>query len=191
MPTNKLLAGLTSAAVASLLVLTHSSAAKPTLLSKATTEWSQFRGPNGTGVAETTGLPVEFGPTKNVVWKTELPPGHSSPVLTRDRIFVTAYQKIPTATARRRAHAFQASPIEKENYKLLVIALDRASGKIVWQREVPRTRTGRLQNVNNPASPSPVTDGTNVYIFFQEFGLISYDRSGKERWKLQIGRAHV
>ena len=187
MPTNKLLAGLILAAVASLLVLTHSSAAKPTLLSSATTEWSQFRGPNGTGVAETTGLPIEFGPTKNVVWKTELPPGHSSPVLTRDRVFVTAYRKIPTATAKRRAHTVQASPIEKENYKLLVIALDRASGKIVWQREVPRARTGRLQNVNNPASPSPVTDGTNVYIFFQEFGLISYDRAGKERWKLPLG----
>src|SRR5688572_15367848 len=187
MPTNRLVAGLISAAVASLLVLTHSSAAKPTLLSRAPTEWSQFRGPNGTGVAETTGLPVEFGPTKNVVWKTELPPGHSSPVLTKDRIFVTAYKKIPTATAKKHAHAFQASPIEKENYKLLVIALDRASGKIVWEREVPRTRTGRLQNVNNPASPSPVTDGTNVYIFFQEFGLVSYDRAGKERWKLPLG----
>ena len=99
-------------------------------------------------------------------------------MLTRDRIFVTAYKKIPAATARRRAHAFQASPIEKENYKLLVIALDRASGKIVWQREVPRTRTGRLQNVNNPASPSPVRRH-NVYVFFQEFGLISYDGGGQ------------
>ena len=54
-------------------------------------EWSQFRGPNGTGVSETKNLPTEFGPTKNVVWKTQLPAGHSSPVLTRDRIFVTAY----------------------------------------------------------------------------------------------------
>ncbi|HEX6186508.1 MAG TPA: PQQ-binding-like beta-propeller repeat protein, partial [Pyrinomonadaceae bacterium] len=187
MPINKLLAGLITAAVASLLVATYSSAAKPTLLSRAPADWSQFRGPNGTGVAETTGLPIEFGPAKNVVWKTELPPGHSSPVLTRDRIFVTAYKKIPTATAKRRAHVVQASPIEKENYKLLVIALDRASGRIVWQREVPRARTGRLQNVNNPASPSPVTDGKNVYIFFQEFGLVSYDRAGKERWKLPLG----
>ena len=149
--------------------------------------WSQFRGPNGSGVAETTGLPVDFGPNTNVVWKTDLPPGHSSPVLTRDRIFLTAYSKIPPATARRRAHAVQASPIEKENYKLLTIALDRASGKIVWQREVPRARTGRLQNVNNPASPSPVTDGTNVYVFFQEFGMVSYDAAGKERWKLPLG----
>jgi hypothetical protein len=59
----------------------------------ASDEWSQFRGPNGTGVSETKGLPAEFGPNKNVVWKTPLPAGHSSPVLTRDRIFVTAHDK--------------------------------------------------------------------------------------------------
>ncbi|HET6979429.1 MAG TPA: PQQ-binding-like beta-propeller repeat protein [Pyrinomonadaceae bacterium] len=131
----------------------------------ANDEWSQFRGPNGTGVSETKGLPTEFGPTKNVVWKTELPPGHSSPVLTRDRIFVTAHDKD----------------------KLFVISLDRQTGKIIWQKEAPRALAGRLQNVNGPASPSPVTDGTNVYVFFQDFGMISYDAAGKERWKLPLG----
>jgi outer membrane protein assembly factor BamB len=132
-------------------------------------DWSQFRGPNGSGVSATTGLPVEFGPDKNVFWKTPLPAGHSSPVLTRNRIFITAH------TA------------EKPNYKLLVFCLDRQTGKVLWQREVPRSRTGRLQNVNGPASPSPVTDGENVYVFFQEFGMVSYDGSGKERWKLPLG----
>jgi len=139
------------------------------LTTAAAEDWTQFRGPNGTGVSATTGLPTEFGPKKNVVWKTELPPGHSSPVLTRDRIFITAHSK------------------EKENHKLFVICLDRQTGKLLWQREVARSREGRLQNVNGPASPSPVTDGSNVYVFFQEFGLISFDRAGKERWKLQLG----
>ncbi|HWN08244.1 MAG TPA: PQQ-binding-like beta-propeller repeat protein [Pyrinomonadaceae bacterium] len=154
-------------------------------------DWPQFRGPGGNGISTSTGLPTEFGPDKNVVWKTELPPGHSSPVLTKDRIFVTAYSKQPTKDTRKNAHAVQASPIEKENYKLLVIALDRASGKVLWQREVPRTRVGRLQNVNNPASPSPVTDGKNVYVFFQEFGLISFDAAGRERWKLPLGPFNI
>jgi outer membrane protein assembly factor BamB len=135
------------------------------LTSFANDEWSQFRGPNGTGVSETKGLPTEFGPGKNVVWKTELPPGHSSPVLTHDRIFVTAHDK----------------------EKLFVISLDRQTGKILWQKEAPRAQAGRLQNVNGPASPSPVTDGTNVYVFFQDFGMISYDGEGKERWKLPLG----
>jgi outer membrane protein assembly factor BamB len=132
-------------------------------------DWPQFRGPNGTGVSSSTGLPEDFGPNKNVSWKTALPPGHSSPVLTRNRIFVTAH------TA------------DKENYKLLVICLDRQTGKLLWQREVPRSGVGRLQNVNGPASPSPVTDGSNVYVFFQEFGLVSYDGAGKERWRFPLG----
>ena len=130
--------------------------------------WDQFRGPNGTGVSATAGLPSEFGPKKSVVWRTELPPGHSSPVLTRDRIFLTAHSK-------------------DQNHKLFVIALDRKSGKILWQREVPKSREGRLQNVNGPASPSPVTDGTNVYAFFQEFGLVSFDSSGRQRWSVPLG----
>src|SRR5215213_7133920 len=136
-----------------------------TLTGSVADEWSQFRGPNGTGVSATKGLPAEFGPQKNVLWKAELPSGHSSPVLTRDRIFVTAHN----------------------NSKLLVICLDRQTGKILWQREVPRSREGRLQNVNGPASPSPVTDGTNVYVFFQDFGMVSFDPDGKERWKLPLG----
>ncbi|HEU4510564.1 MAG TPA: PQQ-binding-like beta-propeller repeat protein [Pyrinomonadaceae bacterium] len=132
-------------------------------------EWSQFRGPNGTGVSDTKNLPAEFGPNKNVVWKAELPPGHSSPVLTRDRIFVTAH----------------------ENYSLFVIALDRKTGKTVWKKQVPRLRVGRLQNVNGPASPTPVTDGTNVYVFFQEAGIVSFDPQGKERWKVPLGPFNI
>ena len=128
-------------------------------------EWSQFRGPNGTGVSATTGLPDTFGPSKNMIWKTELPAGHSSPVLTHDRIFVTAHDK----------------------EKLFVICLDRQTGKILWRKEVPRAHSGRLQNVNGPASPSPVTDGTNVYVFFQDFGMVSFDANGKERWSLPLG----
>jgi len=136
-----------------------------TLFTAATDEWSQFRGPNGTGVSETKNLPSEFGPNKNVVWKTALPPGHSSPVLTRDRIFVTAHDKD----------------------SLFVVCLDRETGKMLWQRTVARAHSGRLQNVNGPASPSPVTDGKNVYVFFQEYGMVSFDPAGKERWKLPLG----
>ena len=131
--------------------------------------WGRFRGPNGTGVSAATALPAEFGPAAGVIWKTPLPPGHSSPVLTATRIFVTAH------TA------------DKENYTLSVIGLDRRSGKVLWQREVQRRQKGRLQNVNGPASPSPVTDGTSVYVFFQDFGLLAFSGDGEERWRLPLG----
>jgi len=128
-------------------------------------DWSRFRGPNGTGVAEVTGLPSEFGPAKNVVWKTPTPAGHSSPVLTPSRIFMTGV----------------------DGDTLVVLSLDRATGKELWRREVPRARKGRLEMVNGPASPSPVTDGSNVYAFFQDFGLIAFDGGGRELWRMPLG----
>ena len=131
--------------------------------------WSRFRGPNGTGVSDAANLPVEFGPEKSVKWKTMLPPGHSSPVFTNTHIFLTAHTP------------------EKDAYKLLVLALDRKSGKELWRHEVERRNKGRLELVNGPASPSPVTDGSNVYFFFQEYGLISYTADGKERWRMPLG----
>ena len=52
-------------------------------------------------------------------------------------------------------------------------------------------KTGRIENVNGPASPSPVTDGESVYAFFQEFGLISFTADGKERWRLPLGPFNI
>lgn len=141
----------------------------PALTAAQDAGWSRFRGPNGTGVAAVTGLPTAFGPDAGAAWKAPLPPGHSSPVLTATRIFVTAHTG------------------EKDAYALSVIALDRKTGAVAWRRDVPRLQKGRLQNVNGPASPSPVTDGTNVYAFFQDFGLIAYSLDGIERWRLPLG----
>jgi len=135
----------------------------------AQAQWAQFRGPNGTGVSASRNLPAEFGPEKAVRWKTAVPPGHSSPVLTRGRIFLTSHTP------------------EKDGYKLFVMGLDRRSGQLLWQREVPRAQKARLQNVNGPASPSPVTDGSNVYAFFQEFGMLAFDADGREKWRLPLG----
>src|SRR6185295_13410062 len=71
-------------------------------------DWGRFRGPNGSGVAaDAKNLPLEYGPTKNVVWKIDLPGGYSSPVIGDDAIFLTGF--------------------EKED--LYTIALDRKTGK--------------------------------------------------------------
>ncbi len=131
----------------------------------ATLEWPQFRGPNASGVSPASGLPVEFGPDKNIIWKVALPPGNSSPVLTADRIFLTAY----------------------EGNQLLTFCLDRASGKILWRRQVMAGREEKLNKLNDRASPTPVTDGTNVYVFFGDFGLVSYGPDGNERWRMPLG----
>jgi len=128
-------------------------------------DWPQFRGPNASGVAEETNLPSEFGPDKNVVWRTALPTGYSSPSVAGDKIFLTAI----------------------ENEKLSTIALDRTSGRILWRREAPRPRKQELQPNNGPASPTPSSDGRNVYVFFADFGLLAYGPDGNELWRMALG----
>ena len=128
-------------------------------------DWPRFRGPNGSGVAETAGLPVRFGPEQNVVWKTAVPPGHSSPVLSGGRLFLTAI----------------------EDEKLYTLCLSRATGQELWRRECPRPRKERLDRRNHPAAPSAASDGEGVYVFFGDFGLLAYDFDGNERWRLPLG----
>ncbi len=129
-------------------------------------DWTQFRGPNAAGVTEETGIPLEFGPARNLVWKTAVPIGHSSPVLTADRIFLTG----------------------SEGDKLYTLSLDRATGRILWRREAPRPRKQEIERpANGPTSASPVTDGKNVYAFFQDFGLLAYGPDGNELWRIPLG----
>ncbi len=127
-------------------------------------EWTGFRGPNGSGIAEGT-VPSEFGPSVNVAWKTAVPLGNSSPVLTKDRIFLTGY----------------------EGTNLLTMCLNRADGKVLWRRTLEPSWKEKRHKLNTPSSATPVTDGENVYAFFPEFGLISYGSDGQERWRMPLG----
>ena len=131
----------------------------------AADDWPRFRGPNGSGVSSSTGIPAEFGPAKNLLWKTALPFSHSSPVVTGDRIFLTA----------------------TEGEMLITLCLDRKTGRVRWRREIARPRATPIYRANDGATPSPVTDGKNVYVFFLDLGLVSYGPNGKERWRLPLG----
>ena len=146
----------------------------------ASADWPSFRGPNAAGVADVERLPARFGPRTNVVWKTELPPGHSSPVIAGDLILVTASEGGKRADAGR-------EKVVDEGGQLSTICLDRKNGKIQWQREAPRPRLERYQPTNSPASPTPAVDNGSVYVFFGDFGLISYRLDGTERWRLPLG----
>lgn len=132
----------------------------------AAADWPQFRGPNASGVSEESNVPIEFGPDRNVVWKTALPPGHSSPAIAGDKIFLTGY----------------------EHDKLFTFALARSTGRILWRREAPRNRKQEIQRpANGPASGSPVSEGKNVFVFFQDFGLLAYGPDGNELWRIPLG----
>ena len=129
-------------------------------------DWPQFRGPDGSGLCPSCGhLPTEFGPQKNVLWKTELPEGKSSPVLVGDRIFLTA----------------------SEGDDLITMCLNRTTGKVQWRRSVRAAKREFQHTLNHRAAPTPVTDGKSVFVFFADFGLVAYDFDGKQRWQLPLG----
>ena len=127
-------------------------------------DWLRFRGPNGSGIAA--GSVIERPSFEdNLIWKTDLPAGHSSPVIAGARIYLTAV----------------------EDEKLFTLALDRSTGRILWRRQAPRPRVSQLQENNNAASPTAASDGENAYVFFGDFGLLSYGADGNERWRIPLG----
>lgn len=110
-------------------------------------------------------VPTGFGPSRNQVWRLPVPPGHSSPILFDDRIYLTGL----------RAGA------------LVTLAIDRGSGRIVWDRSAPSVKTRVVDKRNNPASPSPAVERNGVYVFFSDYGLIGYDAGGEQRWSVPLG----
>ncbi len=130
----------------------------------AAEDWTRFRGPNGSGLAADGRYPERLDPAANLVWKAAVRTAKSSPVLTDDRIFVTAF----------------------EDEQLFTQCFDRTSGELLWERAEPRRREADMNRLNEPASISPVTDGENVYVFFRDFGLISYGPDGELRWKFPL-----
>jgi outer membrane protein assembly factor BamB len=128
-------------------------------------DWPRFRGPNGSGVSDSTGVPSEFGPKKNLVWRVEVPMGRSSPIVVKDRIYLTAL----------------------EDNKLLILALERKTGGTIWRREIIRDSTNKIFVGNDTATPTSASDGENLYTFFPDLGLLSFDAAGKERWRIELG----
>ena len=91
-------------------------------------DWTRFRGPHGDGVADDKGLPETWTATSNVVWKTALPGfGSSSPITLGDKIFLTTYTGYGLS---------KDEPGKQEDLSRQLVCLDRASGKILWQKNV-------------------------------------------------------
>jgi outer membrane protein assembly factor BamB len=127
--------------------------------------WSRFRGPNGTGIVADTGYPIEFGPAQGMKWRTPVRPGKSSPVLSRRHVFLTAF----------------------DGGTLYTQCFDRETGRLIWERSEQAPRREDAHILNEPSAATPVTDGENVYVFFRDLGVVSYDPAGGVRWKRTMG----
>ncbi len=82
----------------------------------------------------------------------------------------------------------------QDGSKLLLLALDSRTGKVLWQREVgtgtPRRSgpigNGRFHDEQNMATPSPVTDGRHVWVHFGNGDLACYDFAGAKKWSTNL-----
>ncbi len=130
-----------------------------------TTNWNQFRGPNGSGVANTFKPPVKIG-VDQAAWKTPLPPGKSSPVVWGDQVFLTGV----------------------ENNRLVTLALDAKSGTVLWKKSAPEVHLESVHKANSAAAATPCVDANQVYVYFPSYGLLGYDHEGREQWQKPIPR---
>src|SRR5271167_2791956 len=116
-----------------------------------TQDWAEFRGLNRSGTSTATGLPVHFDPRTNVAWTADVPMGRSSPIVKGSRVFLTA----------------------ADTGSLMLFAYDIKTGKRLWRYSIERSRRNEIDGLrNDPASPTPATDGEAVYAFFHDFGLV-------------------
>ncbi len=127
--------------------------------------WPQFRGNNSDGMG-TGAPPVAFGPGKNELWSTPLQPGHSSPCISGQRIFVTTY--------------------DQGSLALGVICLSRDNGEVLWKKTNETEKLEKGHPSFNPASSSPCCDDERVIAYFGSYGLVCFDLDGKRLWEKRL-----
>jgi outer membrane protein assembly factor BamB len=131
--------------------------------------WPRWRGPDGSGVSAGAPLALHWTTTQNVHWKVEVPgEGFSSPIVWDNRVYLTSAR-------------------DKGGCRL-VHCLDRATGKLLWSRELADKDPERTSAMTGHAASTPVTDARRVVAFFGNAGAVCYDRDGKQLWHRDLGQ---
>jgi outer membrane protein assembly factor BamB len=143
----------------------------------AQANWPHWRGPNENGLVEQGNPPLEWGEGKNIRWKAKIPGmGHATPIVWGDHIFVqTAVQTGADAP-----------------YQYKVLALDRNTGKVIWEKTVREARPHEgMHQTASFASTSGITDGEHLYAFFGSQGLYCLDMNGNVKWEKDFGKMYI
>ncbi|MGE0605621.1 MAG: PQQ-binding-like beta-propeller repeat protein [Pirellulales bacterium] len=133
-------------------------------------DWPQFRGMNASGLSlESSNLPTEFSTEQNCRWSVELKEGIASPIISAGRVFATEMSGPGT---------------------FAVLAFDAAEGKPLWRQEFETGPLPTLMPPNVPASSTPASDGTKVYVHFCTLGMLALDAAtGEVVWKRPLPEA--
>ncbi len=132
----------------------------------AQSDVTYFRSDHGVS-GDTRALPDNFSTDAQMVWRCELPPGHSTPCVISDRVIVTTYQA--------------------EAVELATVCVHRQTGEVLWKRVVPTKTIEPVHASGNPATSTPASDGKNIYVFFGSYGLLCYDLNGTVLWEKKMG----
>ncbi|NQV23079.1 MAG: PQQ-binding-like beta-propeller repeat protein [Rhodopirellula sp.] len=147
------------AVVALLFLLTTSLTFKTSVAE----DWPQFRGPNSTGIAESSKpLPTEFSMEKNLRWSEKLGEGIGCPVVAAGRVFTSAM-------------------VDEKTMGLY--GFDAATGKQLWLRKWPIGDIAPVHKTNSHASTTPAADAERVYFYFATLGMVALDaKTGADVW---------
>lgn len=131
-------------------------------------DWPRFRGPDGTGVSDETGLPMTWSRSENIRWRIELPAaGNSSPVVTRGKVLITCATE---GGAQRGLYCY-----------------DRRDGSLLWSQSVVFTGHEPTHATNPPCASSAATNGEVVVVWHGSAGVHCYDLDGRPLWSRDLG----
>ncbi|MCA9246625.1 MAG: PQQ-binding-like beta-propeller repeat protein [Planctomycetales bacterium] len=138
-------------------------------MAHAEDSWCRFRGPNGAGQSDAVGIPAQWGEDA-YAWKVDLPGvGHSSPVFWGQELYLTAG--------------------DPESGDLIVLRLDAASGKTVWQKSFG-SKSHHLHARNSYASSTPAVDQEHIYLALvtpEAYRVLALDHNGEKVWEQNLG----
>lgn len=129
--------------------------------------WPQWRGPQLNGVSTETGLPLKWTSDSNVAWKLPLPEwSGATPIVWGNSIFLNV----------------------AEGSALSLWCVDRTGPTVLWK--APLGGGNHREQKQNMSSPSPVTDGTHVYVMTGTGILKGFDFKGNALWSRDIQREY-
>ena len=157
--------------------------APPLAILATASDWTQFRGPGGSGNSRDRQLPAHWTFGDNVIWRTRLPGlGGSSPITLGNRVFVTCYT----------GYGLEPNQGDMDNLRRWVVCLDRSTGTVQWKKEftpeLPEsTYSGGNSSRHGYSSSTPTTDGKHLYLFFGRSGVFCLDLQGRQIWHADVG----
>lgn len=160
-------------------------------------DWPQWRGPSANGVADDARPPATWSATENIAWKVDVAGrGHSQPVVWGDRVFLTTDiegEELPGVKPPKHmmgTQEFTHPDWSGVNHKqtLKVLCYSASNGKLLWEQTAYEGQPFDYKHRRNTyASPTPVTDGKTLFVYFESLGFYAYALDGKLLWKTSVG----